>query len=107
MSQALRLLKYLQRDDGLDKKEYIRLEQEKLNAFASSGPCAHENHLFELDDKQRIHESCCKKFVVPEKAAIEYGTPKKAPEMRTEAAGIGRNICGICVSTLYGKEDVR
>lgn len=88
-----------------DEKEYVLLDQEVLNTRGlTSNPCAHCQHIFEVDDNGKINKSGCEKFEVANDYATTYGTPLSAPAMRQKAADNGRYVCGTCVSTLYGKD---
>lgn len=90
--------------DEKEEKKYVLIEQEQLNHY-SANPCAHDKHIFDADGHGKVHKSCCGKFTVPRDLASKYGEVLKAPLMRKKVANIGRSVCGICVSTLYGNND--
>lgn len=99
-----RLRRFLEENENLEEKKYVLVNPEKLNRY-DDNPCAHDHHLFEVDMYGKIDSSCCGKFNVPYGNATSYGTPMKAPQMREKVAEIGRSVCGICVSSLYGNDD--
>lgn len=92
----------------LDKKRYVLLDKNEINRRKKQeNPEADDFHLFEVSDRETIQKSCCSKFTFREESCefVDYGRSEEAPEMRQIVLDKGRNVCGICVASLYSNRD--
>lgn len=122
MSYSKRLMKFMNPDaekeeerrkrmEELDKKRYVRLDKNQINAKkVTTDPDADDYHLFEVnEDDTSIKKSCCGLFTLKraEQEFIDYATAFAAPEMRVKSLEKKREMCGRCVASLYGNTDTK
>lgn len=90
---------------ALEKAKYVFLASEIINKRRDNKkPQAKDMHIYRMDDKGNIRESCCGNFDLG-REYDESGMGKIASTARQYAAGKGRDVCGGCVGTLYSNRD--